>query len=357
MQTKNVSSRSPGSGPVTTQDIAAFLGIARPTVSTILSGCKSNTRVSDKLRKKVMQAAAELGYRPNTAAQAIKRGTFDAIGIISSSESGRGGMPWATLYALQQQAASHDMHLSMGIIPDGDLTDPAGLPKVVREWCVDGLLISYTSEIPPVMSQHIERHRIPAIWMNVKRDHDCVYLDDFGAARGATELLLERGHRRIAFFGHAASSAHYSTADRYDGYAVTMTKAGLSPHPLFRPDVRAGEAPEPGTQIQPLIELLRGDNRPTAIVTVGRETDVVFAAYQLGLSVPRDLSIINISEGAGPALGLKVAEMRLHTYGMGWRAFDVLQRKIEQPESPLEAVSIYCTFDPGQTLAPPRAER
>ncbi len=341
---------------VTTHDIARYLGVARPTVSTVLSGAQSNTRVSAKLRARILKAADELGYRPNAAASAVRRGRFGAIGVLQAADSARGGLPRNSLYGLQVQAFEHDMHLSMGIAPDADLTDPAGLPKVLREWCVDGLLVSYTAAVPPLMVEHIARHRIPAVWMNVRREHDCVHPDDFGGVLSATEVLLELGHRRIAYAGPRPSAdpaCHYSTTDRFEGYSVALRRAGLTPNPCFRKRTSPHQTPSRGVSIQPLIDLLKRPERPTAIISADDVTNVLFAAHLAGLSVPEDLSVLAITEGISEVMGVVPAQMRIHTYGMGWRAFAQLQQKMARPDQPLDPVAVYCTFDRGQTLAPP----
>ncbi len=346
--------KSAPSGIVTTTDVAVYVGVARPTVSTILSGCKSNTRVSDKLRQRVLEAAAELGYRPNAAARAIRSGKFGAIGIIQSADSSRGGIHPVTLFAIETRAAEHDMHLSLGIVLDDDLTDPATLPKVVREWCVDGLLISYTADVPPMMIEHIRQRQLPAIWMNVKMERDCVHLDDFGACLGATDILLDLGHRRIAYLGLAAQGAHYSIADRYRGYTKAMTTAGLTPVTLFRQALKSTQMPDPAHAVQPIVELFRRPDRPTAVVTTLDVADVFFAAHLAGLKVPDDLSVIAVTEGVLSALGVRPAQMRLHNFGMGYRSFEMLQRKMRSPDEVIEPTCVYSTFERGQTLMPPK---
>ena len=81
------------------------------------------------------------------------------------------------------------------------------------------------------------------------------------------------------------------------------------------------------------------------------------AAHVADLSVPRDLSIIVITEGIQAVLGIRPAQMRLHAYGMGWLAFGQLQQKMQHPRRRLAPLTVYSTFEHGQTLAPaPRSE-
>ncbi len=338
----------------TLAEIAKKANVSPKTVSNVLNADRTVMR-SDAVRRsaRIHRIAQEMGYRLNAAARATRQGRFCAVGILQSTDSSRGGIPQSMLYGIQQQAAAQNMHLSMGLVPDTDLADPAGMPKVLREWCVDGLLISYTADFPPIMLQHIERYRLPAIWLNVKLDYDCVHPDDFGGAAGATEILLEHGHRRIAYLGPKPVGSHYSLADRCRGYAYAMTKAGLTPRMVYQDFIPIQEIPDPATCIQPLVDLLRSPDRPTAVLVMHNVTDLLFAAHLAGLSVPRDLSVVVMSDGANSVMGIKPAQMRLHSFGVGYRAFGQLQEKIREPSKPLDPVAVFCTFDAGQTVAPP----
>lgn len=340
---------------VTSADVARRVGVARPTVSAVF-GARSGTHVSPQLRQRILDTAHRMGYRTNTAARATRAGRFGAVGVLQAAEASRGAMHLTTLFALQTRAAERDMHLSMGIIPEARLTDPAGLPKVLREWCVDGLLISYTSAIPPLILDHIKRQGVPVVWMNVKLPHDCVHLDDHGAARGSTEILLELGHRRVTFVGEQPGGSldqHYSVRDRYDGYAAALAAAGLPAAPQFLPPNRPQRSDNPSRAITSLADMLRGPDRPTAILTTHDATDVLFAAHLAGLVVPDDLSVVVLADEVRHALGVRPAQMRLHSYGLGFRAFEQLLVKIRRPHEPLTPVAVYSTFERGQTLAPP----
>ena len=67
------------------------------------------------------------------------------------------------------------------------------MPRLLTEACSDGLLIDYTHAIPPALLALIERHRIPAVWINSRQPLDCVRPDDEAAGYDATRRLLERG--------------------------------------------------------------------------------------------------------------------------------------------------------------------
>jgi len=322
---------------VRTRDIAEKLGIARPTVSTILSGGKSNTRVSDDLRQRVLTTARQMGYRPNAAAKAIGTGRFGSVGlVVSAADPGRSSVPGQLLFGTSVELERHGMHLSIAALDDRQLTDESFMPRVLRESAADGLLINYHKLIPARMIELIEDYRIPSIWLNVKRDHDCVYFDDLGAGRRATQALLEAGHRRIAFASHhwEGKDAHYSEHDRRDGYLRAMREAGLPSEVIER--IKFGGDHLPARLIDHWTERLGRADRPTGVVAYGSAAlaPIIRAADRLGLRVPDDLSVGTFGQGTGHHL-ISLDTMVHDEAEMGRVAINLLLTKIQSPRTRL----------------------
>src|SRR3954464_12227328 len=74
---------------VSMADVARLAGVSSQTVSRVSNGTGD---VGDGTRQRVLAAMAELGYRPNGAARALKRGEFRTIGVILFSLSPFGNM-------------------------------------------------------------------------------------------------------------------------------------------------------------------------------------------------------------------------------------------------------------------------
>jgi LacI family transcriptional regulator len=338
---------------VTTTDIARKLKVAQPTVSTILNGSRSNTRVSNDLRQRILRVAAEMGYRPNSAAIAMKRGRFNAIGILSSTLGHHGMVPQATLWTMQQELMARDMHLVLGQMPDDKLVSDQDLPKVLREWSVDGLLLSYTADLPLQMLQLLRKYRIPAIHLNVRLAHDCVRPDDEGAAGDATRRLLAMGHRRIAYIGMKPRDGgeHYSILARRQGYELAMVEAGLTPRWVDGArdlDLHAND----GIARQ----LLADADRPTAVLcySAASAKPLLFAAVQHGLVPGRDLSVMTFSESRQEVLGpYHIDFMRIPFGPVGREAVKMLLQKAEHPGAPLSPVILPFCVEPGDTVGPP----
>jgi LacI family transcriptional regulator len=210
----------------TAKDVALLAGVKQPTVSLALNGAKSGTRISEATRQRIVQAAAELGYRPNSSARAMKSGRFGSVAVLTSVNSARGHIQTAMLNGIHGELAANGQHLMLMKAPDESLTDEYVMPRLLQEWTVDGLLVGLNQEVneeaaaPPRMVEIIERYHIPSIWLNVVREWDCVRPDDDQGGYDATRHLLALGHRRIAYVGpprRERHTNHYSQQHRKEG--------------------------------------------------------------------------------------------------------------------------------------------
>jgi LacI family transcriptional regulator len=335
-------------------EIVQRSGMSRPTVKHVLGSRGHLYREST--RQRVLEAAEAVGYRRNGAAVAVSTGRFGAYGLLTSVHEPDAVLPFAVLWGMQQAMADRDLHLTIGQLPDAALTDPLRLPRVLREWSVDGLIVSYTDHHPRAMVDLMARHAIPSVWVNVKRRYDCVHPDDLGAGRRATEELLRAGHTRIGFASWW-QVGHYSYADRFAGYAAAMTAAGLQPR-----DLRAGAAAvgdgegdgDPATRAGYFHRLLTLTDRPTAFVTYGAGDveALITTAYKLQLRVPQDVSLICI-DNVVPEGIVPIAALQLPGTALGQAAVAMLQAKVAAPAKRIRAQAIPATYVAGETIAAP----
>lgn len=326
--------------PVTIREIAAATGMSIPTVGNVLG--RAAHRYSERTRQRVLQAAAEMGYMPNSSARAIRQGRFDCAALVlsRSKQQTHSYIPNGLLDGLDQALAADGMHLTIARLSDEELTSRDVVPKVLREHMADGLIVNYTHEIPPAMLELIRAHHTPAVWVNNKLDADCVYPDDLAAASSATQRLLAMGHQRIALLHLNARLGrigtlqdnwprmHYSVHDRAAGYSEAMTAAGLKPRILSH-----GQFIEEPDQIDACLGLLRGPERPTAVLAYS-ENEVhalLCAARVVGLEIPRELSVAAFMPATGWIAGYQVGIVAVPTVEVGDRAVRMLKQKIKLP--------------------------
>ena len=160
--------------------------------------------------------------------------------------------------------------------------------------CIGAVAVGFEFRQPQVERLLARGKPVVAIG-GVDRHLPSVSPDDAAVARAATEHLLGLGHRAITHLaGYAMSPDDFSMrADRVRGYSDAMRAAGLETQSHVVPcDFTAEAAYRAATRI------LSEADRPTAVFAVADELafPVLDAARDLGLSVPRDISVIGIDD-------------------------------------------------------------
>ncbi|MEM7682090.1 MAG: LacI family DNA-binding transcriptional regulator [Planctomycetota bacterium] len=343
---------------VTAADIAQKLGVSRQSVSKVLVGGKSNVRVSESLATRVRAVADELGYRPDTAARMISTGRRGSIDLLMSTEAGASVLYSGVIRGIQDGLIEHDVQLTVSRLPDTKLTDADYVPKILREQSADGILVNYTHLVPPDLPALLKKHRIPAIWLNTKRDARCVYPDEVDAFARGTQHLIDLGHKRIAFY-LTSEHGHFSEADRRQGYEHAMHQAGLTPQVQF-----AGAAPRFVCDANPLeddrlaraLAWLKSPDRPTAVVAYAQidTTLLAYAAAQLGLELGKDLSLVGVSEDEGVNhLGAPLTQLVTPRRQVGRSGVEMLLRQIEEPDRRDSSLAVEVPLMIGHSTASP----
>lgn len=348
-----------GMGRATLTEIARRCNVSHGTVSRVLNERLGATfSVRPELRDQILSVARQLNYRPNGAALAMSRGRFHNVSLVLGTSSHY--LPLGLVLGASQALRQRDMSLSVVELSEAELTSEGYVPRMLRELACDGLLINYLGSVPREMDRLLETYRVPSVWVNVRRDHDCVFPDDYQGGCLATRALLERGHRRITFVGvrypheMPPAAGHYSETDRVAGYSATMREAGLQPHVMI---TRCG-APDPlrpGDDDNRLslidAELSRPD-RPTALVAVTPRAaqPALVVAPRRGLRVPQDLSLITFGDWIADDAGVRLDMVATRMDRVAANAVAALSEKIEQPLTSLPPTAVMQELWPGSTL-------
>ena len=296
------------------RDVAEASKVDTSVVSRILSG-DENLRVRHETRERVLAVAAQMGYRPNTAARALKTSQTRAIGMIVPDLASPVDGAIIEGASLAATSAGYQLFVMSGPVGNfvGDLNGR-----------VDGVLITLATRetnlpynlrnLPALLVNRREFWGLPSVRVDYER-----------AGVIATEHLLELGHTRIA---HLAGLQRADTARRrLDGYMAAMRSAGIPVDE--RLIVNSPPYEESGMAAAEL--LLSQTPRPTAIFvhTIRAAAGAVAAARRLKLDVPRDLSIIAIHDAYwAPFLDPPMTTVRMPLRQLGERAVNDLLRQL-----------------------------
>lgn len=271
-------------------DVAAAAGVSGQTVSRVANG---RTNVDPDTRARVLEAMNRLGYRPNSAARALRSGRFRSIGVIMFSLSSYGNT--RTLDAVASVAADAGYSLTLITVESATQSDVSGAFVRLVEHAVDGVVIL------------IETHRLgetelalPTGLPVVVVDSNAAYAypvvdnDQAQGARLATGHLLDLGHETVWHVSGPLES--YAAERRREAWRETLEARGARV-----PDVVVGDwTADSGYAIGRRI----ADDRDITAVFVSNDQmalGVIRALHEAGRSVPGEVSVVGFDDTADAA--------------------------------------------------------
>jgi DNA-binding LacI/PurR family transcriptional regulator len=291
---------------VTSVDVARRVGVSQSTVSLVFSG-KAAGRISARTEAAVREAAAELGYRPNAAARALKTGAARTIVLVVPDITN----PFFGGLLRGAQTAARAAGYAVALIDtDNDRDWGAASAEALHAGPADGLLLFEVD--PPKWAAGSE----PIVVIESEsRGHPSVRLDAEGGTDAAIEHLLALGHRCV---GHVAS-IHDRPTFRLRRRAIDRRLD--APPPRVRSDFVLDDARAA------TLELLAAHPQLTAVFC---DDDVIaagayLAARERGLRVPSDLSVVGFDGlDIGRVLDPPLTTVAADSAGLGRVAFEML---------------------------------
>ena len=183
--------------------------------------------------------------------------------------------------------------------------------------------------------------------------------DNLGGERELVHQLTALGHRRIAFLSGISITARETLSDRYSGYILGLTDAGLRPDPSLvctdmTPERRALPPQNPQSMAF-TIKNLR-ERGVTAILCEHDEIAyyVLQSCREQGLRVPEDISICGFDDDEWASM---ISDRHITTIAQDWSAIgrtvaELLYSGMEKPLSLHAPVVIPTRFVEGNTIGP-----
>jgi LacI family transcriptional regulator len=301
---------------VTTQDVAQAAAVSRVTVSRVLN---NHGNVTERVRQRVLQAAADVGYlsrppRPpllsadagaaGRSAAAVRDIGFFFASILGDEPLGDNPFWTPVLHGVEQEASAAGIHVTYrSITPYADR--PGALLELVRSASLDGILLVGPASEPVVRVLH--RADVPLVLVdNVAHGvpADAVLGDCFGGGRAAVRHLVDLGHRHVAFLGGPfveswpplchRSNTIWSVEQRALGYQSALREAGIEPdHRLYEGCNLTTDGGYAACQ-----RLLATGRAFSAIFCANDlcAIGVIRALHEAGLSVPSDVSVVGFDD-------------------------------------------------------------
>lgn len=302
-------------------DVAERAGVSKGTVSKVLNG-RQDLSVRPETRKRVHEAAEELGYRPHSGARALASASTHALALLIPALD---NPTYVTISRGAYQRARELGYLSLLAEDfDGQEADES-FNDLVQEGRVDGLLIASARPGHPLLDA-LNRSPVPHVFLNrsVPGSGRNVTMDVARSSVTALDHLYGLGHRAV---GHIAGPPGITPGEvRKEAFWRHADALGLAAAP-----VASGDFAEEGGGLAAR-ELLRppdGGERPpvTALYTssLAQAIGAMAAIRDLGLRIPEDVSVIgNDDLPVAAHLHPPLTTVAMPLYELGTAAVDTL---------------------------------
>ncbi len=338
--------------------IAEHLNLSTATVSRALRNVPGT---HPRTKSLVMNAAAELGYRPQrTRTRSGGRAAQGSVWVFARNLSS--GRSIAFLEGMTKSANELGVSLMLQHVDHEHWDAGFGELKnaLVRAENMAGIALIHRWPVEMVRYLSEQFDCVSLIHTYSGLNVDVV---DMNHAQGMNQLvgrLHDLGHRRIGFIGRNAELSWAKA--RFGGYSQALYSLGLPYEPEWIVDVptRLLENNEWLALWTPSIE------RVAALVEEGVTAWVAssdWAGYALcrglldrGLRVPEDVSITGFDTDETQTLGCpRLTSVNVPKLEMGGESLRRLVRRGEEPQQPHHTSLFGCALFAGQTTAPPRA--
>ena len=253
------------SGRPTLRQVAALSGVSLKTASRVLNG---EPYVSQDTARKVLEAAAQLGFRRNVIARELRAGArSSSVGLIIGDVAN-------PFYARIARGAERTLRAAgLQLITASSDEDPELEHSLVADMLERRLsaLLLVTSSSEHSYLEAERKHGVPVVYLDRPPDDvvaDTIVLDNSGGVRQAVEHLLHHDHRRIGLVGDLSRLSTHR--ERVAAFEDSMERAGIA---NWRRYVRSNSHDVDAAE-ESVRELLAQRPAPTALLTTNNRITI-----------------------------------------------------------------------------------
>ncbi len=328
------------------ETVAKRAGVSTATASQVMRG---TGRISDKTRKKVLQAASELHYVPDSRAASMRSGQNREIGFVINQISN----PFnAEVISGVSDLLEAEGYL-VSVLDARD--DPERQRRHIEAFIRNGrggLLWVPADETPEATFDLLAAYRTPAVTFlrrSPGQAFDHVGIRNAEATIAATAFLADLGHRHIAYLGGTGLTD--VRRERISGYTQVLEERGLAAPVIWE----TGDNKLAG--MDAFQELQQSHPEVTAVVCNG---DMValgacLALIRAGKLPGKDVSVIGFDDIPDAAAATPpLTSMAVSPYQLGPRLARVPLDRIREPDMPQTVLEFSAELKVRETAGAPR---
>ena len=315
--------------PANLRELSAHLRLSQTTVSFVLNDSPAGRSIPEHTRKRVLEAARKLQYRPNYFARSLRTRQSMSVGVLTPDLSA--GYFTSVVAGVQERLIeAHYLYLTASHYWNPALVET--YPSMLMDRGVDGFLMlntpaSFETELPIVaVSAHDTRPHVT----NIILDHN-------KAAELALTHLYALGHRRIAFMRGPAVIP--DSAPRWRAIVRVARELGIAISPQLSLELpESSSSPEVGYRVTR--QLLEAGGRFTALFCFNDISAIgaIAALDEWGLVVPQDVSVVGFDDILNASFHRpKLTTVRQPLRRMGYEGAGLLLQRIADSQAKLPA--------------------
>ena len=210
--------------PATMRDVASEVGVSQSTVSRVLSGAPSRVPIAEETRRRVLEVAERLSYRPNPLARGLRGARTMLIGAIVRDITDpffAGGIE-----ALSSAALKLGYNLVLGHAHTR-AEEAIALRAILETRHCDALVVLGDVSDQPSLINDLHEATVPvvALWQGSRlQGVHSVNVDNRVGTNAVLDHLQALGHRAIAYIGETRLR---DLKEREDAFADYFGRAGV----------------------------------------------------------------------------------------------------------------------------------
>lgn len=316
---------------VTMADVARAANVSKITVSRAL---RSPERVKPATRERVLHAAQELGYVPDSAAGALASGGNRLVAAVISTLDG--SLFGRTIEGLSQNLRANSYQLLLGTTEYSEVSE-ADLVSTILGHHPDGVVLTSSEHTAETVTRlRAMQTAIVEIWELPEDPIDiAVGFSNVDAGFAMTKFLHDVGRRHLAYIG-GGPKADLRNRLRHKGFMKACKALGLREPPVVPYDRTVPSASVRGAtgmrwilQNMPDVDAVFCTSDEVAVGAIGE-------AQRCGKDVPGDIAIAGKGDfEVGSQVGLGITTIRVPEFEIGETAARlILERKQGAPKEP-----------------------
>ncbi|MGM9563007.1 MAG: LacI family DNA-binding transcriptional regulator [Faecousia sp.] len=273
----------------TIEGVAKMANVSVATVSRIINGSAS---VSKPTMLRVQEAIDTLGYVPNLSARNLRKGESCVVLIMAPNFTNPYYSHILSGICDTAQSFGYSAFICSGKTSSGEAT----MREILKTKRADGAIMLTCNYDDAWLNK--DASRFPMVQCSEAADGvelPYVSIDNYRAMRDSVAHVCSLGHTRISFI--TIDNKFLSTRLRYQGYhdeiVEQLGEAAFQPELISRTVDYSFESGRKAA-----LQQLSSNNRPTALVCCSDvlALGAIAAAHELGLQVPRDLSVVGFDD-------------------------------------------------------------